>query len=85
MSPKAERFVAEYLIDADWALRGGCAMDERFMVKIPWGVFGPGGFWAPNPLVKLPETEQYRQNIAAGYNIAAECIPDQLRGGSSDE
>lgn len=51
--------------------------DHYFQLKVPWGTFGPNGYWAPNPLLKLTMSpgEQYRQNIEAGYKIGDAFAP----------
>jgi hypothetical protein len=41
--------------------------DDAFRMAVPWGVFGPGGLWGANPLLKLSADEQYRQNVANGF------------------
>lgn len=39
---------------------------EKFAVKIPWGIFGPNGYWRPNPALKMPEAQQFTENLRNG-------------------
>lgn len=49
-------------------------------VKVPWGTFGPNGYWAPNPLLilRMSAGEQYRQNTENGYKIGDAFVPKPL-------
>lgn len=52
----------------------------KFKLTVPWGVFGLNGEWQPNPLLKMPEDEQRRQNVEHGYLKADEARCDYCAG-----
>lgn len=35
--------------------------------RIPWGIFGSNGKWWPNPLLRMSEDEQRKQNQENGF------------------
>lgn len=41
--------------------------NDQFVLRVCWGSLTLGGGWMPNPLLKMPEAEQFRQNIESGY------------------
>jgi hypothetical protein len=42
-------------------------MNERFVVRVPWGIFGPEGQWRHNPLLPLSKEQQHAANVANGH------------------
>jgi len=43
------------------------AYPGRTAVRVPWGSFGHGGEWHPNPSLSMPPEEQRQENVRNGY------------------
>lgn len=42
--------------------------DVNALVRVPWGMWEPGGAWRHNPALSMSAAEQRAANEAAGYH-----------------